>query len=1408
MYKLESKTVKGLSPLTINKTAENKMKVFPHGYTYQETRSGKNLLKITEKSATLNGLTFTINNDGSILVNGTATADTTFVFNSSFVLESDKSYYMSGCNGGSSTTYMFRMTDTTWTQNVYNFSDFTLYKPINADRVRATIQVKPNVTMSNVIFKPMISVEKDIPFEPYGAMPSPEYPSDIRNLGDNINLAQSSHGLWINSATAKFTTIADAYSFIAKVKPNTTYVISKKYKGNRFLVATSETIPENNTSYSRFVHASNHDLTEYKLTTQENEKYIFLGVYYGTNTEEIKQAIEEVKIEQGSTPTSYSEYGCGSVGVKVENKNIAKINESNWELTKNGIKNKAQNAGVILYECKVKKGQKVNLNLKLLSKPTRDTTLSGYINNVVNTSLQFLGLQQSNWQLNTIYTKTYIATEDCTISHKLWGNANSDIFEFQFWAEIDNVTNYVEHQEQNIIFPLSQGQVLHKGDYLAEDGIHQGRKTIVLTGNETTWTTRLGGTSSNIRLFEIYVPSYGFGNTSKNYSCFTHFTNNLDLTQKYTARVMNNILAIHYDETFTTVEQWKSYLAEQYANSTPVTVEYELAEEIVIPYTEEQEYVLNHIYSYEETTNIDIISEFGTEIDVEYTPQFLQEIKDKFIKGPTFGRIHILDTDENFTQDNYLKDFSVSELRFIPDKGLFGGCVAKKVDVNFNNVNKQFSIQDKEFEAYLGVDYEDERYEIKYGTFIVQHPETEDTTDNTSFTALDYMIKFNQKYIDYVTYPCTLRDIAESICIQAGVTLAEEKFRNDDFIVENNQFVNGENLRQVLQGIALSAFSWARVDENNELHFDLNQKEDIDIELTTEEYYNLSKDDYKYGPINRIIIRDSQIEGENVTIENKQLQGYPIGKNLLNFKNFTSQTINGLTITNNEDGSITLNGTTTDVVSIRISDVHNNLRNGKYYLSRNSSGTVEGGTFVTILYGRNNGTTTNIYGLSTEEVKATAQINYEEYYLWLYVAAERTFKNYILKPQLELGETKTNYEPFISSGICELVIEDNPFAYTQKKREQLIEAGKELFGFRYMPINDVSLIGLAFLNSKDKIRFKTLDGEVFDTYLFDHTINYNGVILDNVQSKALTKTETKYIYKPDITQAIKNTQIIVDKANQTINQIIEKQDEQSSQLVNIETDLSGVHTTIQDNQKDIEEKINEIEQTIEGTKQTLTYKGGNNIFYYAKEFWNNGTENGTPNLNEYTDTEIQQKSISGNGYIINKGTSEQKNVVKNDTYTISFTYKKLIDLATGYVDINGTRINLTSTSWKEEVITEIIDTNTIDIKIVSDTANAFKIFDLMGAIGNEKQVWTQNPNETRTDTVTIGKGIQVNSSTKNTYARFDADGNRIYNSSTNEVVTELTDKGVDTDKVTADVGQVGGILIQVIDGQTWFSSLL
>ena len=137
------------------------------------------------------------------------------------------------------------------------------------------------------------------------------------------------------------------------------------------------------------------------------------------------------------------------------------------------------------------------------------------------------------------------------------------------------------------------------------------------------------------------------------------------------------------------------------------------------------------------------------------------------------------------------------------------------------------------------------------------------------------------------------------------------------------------------------------------------------------------------------------------------------GKNLLNFSSLTTQTVNGLTITNNNDGSITLNGTTTDIVSMKLSQTMHNLVAGNYYLSRNSSGTASG-TFTNILYG-NNGTAVNVANLVSEGMPLTTTTDYEEYYLWLYITSGITFTNYTIKPQLEAGTVKTDWEQYGAS---------------------------------------------------------------------------------------------------------------------------------------------------------------------------------------------------------------------------------------------------------------------------------------------------------------------------------------------------------------------------------------------------------
>ena len=128
-----------------------------------------------------------------------------------------------------------------------------------------------------------------------------------------------------------------------------------------------------------------------------------------------------------------------------------------------------------------------------------------------------------------------------------------------------------------------------------------------------------------------------------------------------------------------------------------------------------------------------------------------------------------------------------------------------------------------------------------------------------------------------------------------------------------------------------------------------------------------------------------------------------------------------------------------------------------------------------------------------------------------------------------------------------------------------------------MPINDVSLIGFAYLNCIDKIRFKTMQDEYFDTYLFNHIITYNGTALDRIETPVLTETQTKYQYNPEVTEAVKRTEIIVDKQNQTIESVVENVSTYDSRITQVEEDVDGI--------KQLVENAVDYKRTVEGYTQ-------------------------------------------------------------------------------------------------------------------------------------------------------------------------------------------------------------------------------
>lgn len=554
-------------------------------------------------------------------------------------------------------------------------------------------------------------------------------------------------------------------------------------------------------------------------------------------------------------------------------------------------------------------------------------------------------------------------------------------------------------------------------------------------------------------------------------------------------------------------------------------------------------------------------------LTINYQPYLSDEIKEKFRTGITRGYLVVTNTGFIINEENYLKDIVLEELRFVPDKGILGGTVAKRATINFNNVDNSFTIEDEDIEVHIGVEYNGVVYYINFGNFIVQHPENENTTDNTSFEALDYMIKLNDKFKDRLTYPCEMLDIALDICDQAGIELGDYNFTNSHFVVTDNQFVNGETNRVVASAIAYSAFSWARIGNDNKLYFDFEVQDNTSEEIDYDNYYNLNFNDKMYGPINRIILRNSQIEGENVTIDDEE--------------------------------SILLNG------------VH------------------------------------------------------------------------------------------------ELVIEDNPFAYTQEKREELIQAGSSLFGFYYMPINSVNLTGYIYLDCKDLIGFTDMQQRRIITYIFNHTITYNGVVLDEIQSPAMTETETKYIYKPELTEAYKNTQIIVNKHEQSITSLVQKTDATNEQLTQLLQDL-------------------------EGFKFSVSNSGGNNLIknsvgWAELDFWE------TDNI-ELFDGEMEIGSIdTTTGELVNVDTAiRSKNYIKikedteyelkcsNDNYNLYVIYYDSNYQYVGHTDLLKQRKFTSITGF------EYIRFRTQPSTTENDLSTTFSLKEVLNIVTNKSDEVVKN----------------------------------------------------------------------------------
>lgn len=132
----------------------------------------KNKIRSSHNGATVNGITFTRNDDGSYTANGTATADArlypTALSGEMYQSLSSGNYILSGCPaGGSDATYYINAYGRNYEQarDYGGGANFNL----TSDMAETMIEIKAGVTVDNLVFKPMLRLasEADSTYEPY-----------------------------------------------------------------------------------------------------------------------------------------------------------------------------------------------------------------------------------------------------------------------------------------------------------------------------------------------------------------------------------------------------------------------------------------------------------------------------------------------------------------------------------------------------------------------------------------------------------------------------------------------------------------------------------------------------------------------------------------------------------------------------------------------------------------------------------------------------------------------------------------------------------------------------------------------------------------------------------------------------------------------------------------------------------------------------------------------------------------------------------------------------------------------------------------------------------------------------------------------------------------------------------------
>ena len=792
---------------------------------------------------------------------------------------------------------------------------------------------------------------------------------------------------------------------------------------------------------------------------------------------------------------------------------------------------------------------------------------------------------------------------------------------------------------------------------------------------------------------------------------------------------------------------------------------------------------------------------------------------------------------------------------------------------NDKNFIGTFNLKCLTFETENDIDYKEKEFEyykqvnneaFKIGTFITTDVEDSDTNEIVKVTAMDYGLKFATPYetsLDYDSGEITMQDVLDEILTNVNIQLSSESqaLRNGNFIVDSNQFVNSEVYGDVISAIAGINGMFAIITNDDKLKLlttsstvtTKTRKVEQEVEAMQIDYSGNTDVGnrqiyayYEIDPQKDIIVRvyyphlEKELEIDGIryerTMHDFEFQRIGVYGDYFRFFAFydfnaysedSRDFINGDYIISKDDFSLTMpNGIKLTSEPDPLAEAEDGLYvyiNSSCDLKYDFKDEEDYQKYVDLYFDGDESAMDERYMPRSELQLSVIQLDSEQY------QEDEVIDDYtelddkrdthpITIVQLGMSQVQgVSVEARWEAGVAQygehyLILNDNPFAYTMEKRQQLVgNILEQVKGLGYSSFES-KFAFKPYLEIGDKIKFRNKAGELVDSIVLKIDTDYEDITLS---APSIADATVDYIVS-DTEEKIRRAEVIANQASGQVtiisNQVREIGQTVDSNYQQMTENFTNYYTIEQTNQMLVDAET--------GVTNTLINSGGNNIFRNTGlwfkdennnyEFWS-GSANKTTNDNAVNNTSI----------LLKNGTFSQEQIVPNGEYTVSFYYQLVNPLATAKVKINDIEYDLDSSSVKRlytgekdtngDYITQPLNITSKQVKIefICDIDDAVEVYDLMGNKGNAPLVYTQNENETTTDTVNISKGITITSSDIDVKFKADADGIRTLDSS-NTVLTKFTDRGMTTkEAIIQNKSQIVGTLWQEVGNQTWITRL-